>query len=46
MNVFPITNGVHVFQHAPKIVLSDESADILQRLKNINCETRMAKCEI
>ena len=36
MNVFPINDGVHAVQHAPKIVLSEESADILQRLKKIN----------
>ena len=36
MNVFPINDGVHALQHVPKIVLSKESADILQRLKKIN----------
>lgn len=35
MNVFPINDGVHVFQ-APKTILSEESADVLQRLKKIN----------
>lgn len=36
MNIFPINNSIHTFQDSPKIVLSDESIHILQRLKKIN----------
>lgn len=36
MNIFPIEDGAHAIQHIPKIVLSKESSDILQRLKKIN----------
>lgn len=36
MNVFPINEGVQAFHQTPNIILSKESADILQRLKKIN----------
>jgi uncharacterized coiled-coil protein SlyX len=36
MNVFSVKGGVDSLQHAPKINLSESSADTLQRLKQIN----------
>lgn len=48
MNVFPIdiNDGVHAYQPISRIVLSEESTDILQRLKNLNARYFFRKDKI